>query len=200
MKRFHLRQRAGLASAAILVLGFFAHRSGFVPLLNLVDLGFHELGHLLTYWLPDLMTAAMGSVVQVAVPAGLAWYFLRRQEKPSAALMVAWAGASARNVAVYIGDAPFERLQLIGGDHDWAFIFHHFDAMSLAPRVAGLVGFLGSLAVAVAFVWSATLAATGQEYEPRSPSHSGSSPAWDTLSWLPPGTKALAPPEKNDSH
>lgn len=196
MKQFHFRQRAGLASAAILILGILAHLSGFVPLLSLVDLGFHELGHLLTYWLPDLVTAAMGSVAQIAVPASLAYYFWRRHEKPSAALMIAWAGSSARNVAIYIGDAPFERLQLIGGDHDWAFIFHHFDAMTVAPRVAGLVGFLGSLAIAVAFVWAATLAATGQEYEPQAPSTAAGSGLWEPLAWK--SSTTLPPTERRD--
>ena len=41
-----------------------------VPLLAYVDLGFHELGHLLTYPLPDLLTAMAGSLFQVAVPFG----------------------------------------------------------------------------------------------------------------------------------
>jgi hypothetical protein len=43
-----------------------------VPLLGLVDLGFHELGHLLTYWLPQVITAMMGSAFQIAVPLGIA--------------------------------------------------------------------------------------------------------------------------------
>ncbi len=167
MERLDSRQRAGLAGAAILVLAVLSHRRDFVPVLGLVDLGFHELGHLLTYWLPDLVTASMGSITQVAVPAGLAVYFAKwREEVPSATLMVAWAGSSARNVAVYIGDAPTERLQLIGGDHDWAFIFHRLDAMTMAPRVADLVGFLGSMTIAVAFLWAASVAATGKASAP----------------------------------
>lgn len=166
MERVDARQRAGLAGAAILVLAVLAHRRDFVPVLALVDLGFHELGHLVSFWLPDVATAAMGSVVQVAVPAGLAAYFgVWRREVPSATVMIAWAGSSARNVAVYIADAPVERLQLIGGDHDWAFIFHRFDAMAMAPRIADLVGFLGSLAMAVAFCWAASIAATGTASE-----------------------------------
>lgn len=156
--------RAAGAGVAILVLGVLAHTRDVVPVLGLVDLGFHELGHLLFIWAPDLLTAAMGSIVQVAVPSGLAVYFARvRRERYSAALMVAWAGASARNAAVYVGDAPFERLLLIGGDHDWAYIFHHFDAMSWAPRVAGLLAFLGSVTIAGALLWVAVLAAGRSE-------------------------------------
>ena len=51
------------AAIACLVLAWFPFvRDTRVPLLGLVDLGFHELGHLLTYPLPDLWTAAMGSI------------------------------------------------------------------------------------------------------------------------------------------
>jgi hypothetical protein len=51
-----------------------------VPLLGLVDLGFHELGHLLTYPLPDVATAMAGSAMQVLVPLGLAVYFFIRSQ------------------------------------------------------------------------------------------------------------------------
>ena len=60
-----------------------------------------------------------GSVLQVAVPLGLAAYFglLRRKEWASAGFCLAWAGTSARDVAVYVADAPVQALPLIGGGH-----------------------------------------------------------------------------------
>ena len=98
------------------LLGFFAFvRDTRVPLLGLVDLGFHELGHLVTYVLPDVVTAAMGSVTQVLVPAGLAAYFLFvRRDLLGGGLCLAWAATSAQDASVYIADAPFQRLRLIG--------------------------------------------------------------------------------------
>lgn len=135
---------------AALAFCFFTSRQ--VPLLALVDLGFHKLGHLFTYPLPwELVTAAMGSIAQIAVPLGLAAYlWLKRGERLSAAACLAWTGTSAWGVHVYVADAPFERLQLIGGDHDWAFILHDLDRMSAAAplsRAMWLVG-LGCLAAA----------------------------------------------------
>src|SRR5213592_3143928 len=89
--------RAVAALGACLVLGWFAFvRSRNVPLLSLVDLGFHELGHLLTYWLPDVVTAMMGSINQVLVPLGLATYFLFRRDRLAGALCLAWAGPAPR--------------------------------------------------------------------------------------------------------
>lgn len=116
------------AVAACLALGSFAFlRQEQVPLLAGVDLGFHELGHLLTmFWAPRIVTAAAGSTTQVAVPLGLAAYFhFRRRDLVGTALTLAWAGTSMAGVATYIADAPYQQLDLLGGPggHDWAFIF-----------------------------------------------------------------------------
>lgn len=135
------------------VLGFFPfvqHRR--VPLLGGVDLGFHELGHMLTYPFPDAVTAIMGSVFQIAVPLGLGGYFwFRRRDLLGTAVCLAWAGASAVDVSVYIADAPFQRLQLIGGYHDWAFLLGRsvFDSLDKAASIAGAVKLIGALLVLI---------------------------------------------------
>jgi hypothetical protein len=122
-ERGHAAAVAG-AVAWCLLLGWVSYGRGApVPLLSLVDLGFHELGHLVTYVFADTITAVMGSVAQVAVPLGLASYFAWiRSDRIATSVCLTWAATSARNVSEYIRDAPYERLDLIGGDHDWAFL------------------------------------------------------------------------------
>ena len=140
------RYVAGVVGCA--VIGFFPFvQQRRVPLLGGVDLGFHELGHMLTYVFPDLMTALMGSIFQVAIPLGLAAYFgLRRRDLLAAGLCLAWAGASAFDVSVYIADAPFQRLPLIGGSHDWAYLLGPaaLGNMSSAAGIAGAVRLTGA--------------------------------------------------------
>ena len=127
-----------------------------VPILAYVDLGFHELGHLLTYPLPDLLTAMAGSFTQVAVPAGLAAYFyLMQSDRGAAALCLGWAGTSAADAARYIADAPFERLPLLGGDHDWAFVLSETNLVHRAAVFATIVRVAAWLMLAVG---AATLA------------------------------------------
>jgi hypothetical protein len=137
------------AALACVVLGWFPLiRDTRVPLLGLVDLGFHELGHLLTYPLPDVWTAAMGSITQIAVPLGIAIYFLwRRGDLASGAVCLAWAGTSAVDAAVYVADAPFQRLELIGGEHDWAFVLGRLGLLDAAGSIASVVRFCGVLLV-----------------------------------------------------
>jgi len=92
-----------------------------------------------------------GSLLQVAVPLALAGYFFwRRSEWASAGFCLAWAGTSARDVAVYVADAPVQALPLIGGGtHDWAYLLgpEGFDCIDRAGAVARFVEVLGLLMV-----------------------------------------------------
>jgi len=131
-----------------------------VPLLSLVDLGFHELGHLVTRPFPDVVMLAAGSFFQIAVPVGLAAYFLVFQKDGlGGSLCLAWAATSAKDVAVYIADAPYQRLVLIGGEHDWATILgpEHFNALDRAGAIAASVRWFGMALLFAAFamcVWT----------------------------------------------
>lgn len=143
---------AGLAGvAACAVLAWFSYgRSGQVPLLSGVDLGFHELGHMLAAPMPTMVMFLAGSAAQIMVPLGLAAYFsVARRDAVATGLMLAWAGTSARDVSVYIADAPFQRLPLIGGQHDWAYLLgpNGWSALGSAETIASVVLVAGGLAV-----------------------------------------------------
>lgn len=128
-------------------------------LLNYVDLGFHELGHLLLAWAPGLVPPLAGSVSQVAVPIGLAIYFGVRHESYASALMLAWAATSTANVAVYVADSPTQALSLLGnGRHDWAWVFGQLGHLDwAAPFASGVRWFGVALAVVGLFVAVAPL-------------------------------------------
>jgi hypothetical protein len=139
----------GAALAAAAVFGWFAFvRHVRVPLLSAADLGFHELGHLITYVIPvpEVVVAMAGSIMQIGVPLGAAAYFwFRRRDEPATAFLLAWAATSAQDVSVYIADAPYQRLQLIGGEHDWAWALgpRGFDVVDSAGAIAGAVEWTG---------------------------------------------------------
>jgi hypothetical protein len=129
--------------------GWFAFaNSSRVPLLSLVDLGFHELGHLVMYILPihEVLTAAMGSIFQCMVPLGLGAYFwFVRRDGIGATACLAWSATNFQDVSVYIADAPVQELQLIGGEHDWGTILgpQHFDIVESAGTIASVVKAIG---------------------------------------------------------
>jgi hypothetical protein len=106
---------------------------------------------------------AAGSFAQIAVPVGLAAYFLLvRRDRLGGALCLAWAATSAKDVAAYIADAPYQRLELIGGEHDWAVILgaEHFNALDRAGAIAAAVRWFGIALLFAAFaicLWTIVL-------------------------------------------
>jgi hypothetical protein len=138
---------------------------GWVFPFSYADLGFHELGHMLTmFWAPQPLAAFAGSFLQVAVPLGLTVYFGRaRREFVSAAIMLAWAGCSTNNVSAYVYDATRRVLPLLGGQeaHDWAYLLGPgvLDALDATDGIAIAARVLSVLFVAAAFgvlVWGYT--------------------------------------------
>lgn len=120
-----------------------------VPILDLFDLGIHEVGHLLFAIAPPTVMFLAGSAVQVVVPLALAWYFGVRQGDPAGGgFCLAWAGASLWDVSVYVADAPVQLLPLIGGGiHDWAFLLgpEAWDVLHRSGEIAGFLEFSGAV-------------------------------------------------------
>ena len=138
---------AAVLAAVIAWFAFVAHRE--VPILDWFDLGVHEVGHMVMLFAPRMAMFLGGSVAQVVVPLALAWYFgLVRRDLAGGGFCLAWTGASAWDVSVYIADAPVQALPLIGaGEHDWAYLLgpRGFDSIHLADEIAGFVEFTGAL-------------------------------------------------------
>jgi hypothetical protein len=123
------------------VLGFFPFVRGTrVPLLGWIDLALHEFGHLATGMLPDVVTAMMGNGAQTAVPLALAAVFcLRERDWLATMVCLGWAAATLQDASLYIGDAPYQRLELIGGYHDWAFALGTLGWLDAADALARLI-------------------------------------------------------------
>jgi hypothetical protein len=125
-----------------------------VPLFGLTDLGIHELGHLIFYIVPAgaFVTAIAGSALQILVPVGAATYFLRRRDPLAVAACLAWIAANIADVAVYVADAPAEQLELLGGDHDWAYLLgpEQLDRLDCASGIANGLRFVGLVTLVAA--------------------------------------------------
>lgn len=131
-----------------------------MPLVSHVDLGVHELGHLLAAWMPPIGVALAGSALQALAPAAITAYFwFARRDLPAASVSAAWLGVSLRNVGVYMADANARVLPLLGGPdgHDWAFIFGQWGVLDRAGRIAGFVSALGWLAFGLSLAIAAWL-------------------------------------------
>jgi hypothetical protein len=106
--------------------------------------GSHELGHLVFAPFGELLAVAGGSLVQLLVPAGAIGYFAHRGDRYGAAVCACWLALSLANLAVYVGDARAEALDLVsfspdGGIHDWNYLLERFGVLRDDRRLAGFV-------------------------------------------------------------
>lgn len=138
-------------TATMLELG---DKPGFMHMINLV---FHEAGHAVLFWTPQLLCSFGGTFGQLVVPLAIAIAFLvQKDDRFSAAVCLWWFGQSLVDVAPYVNDARASRLILLGGatgseieGHDWNFILEQLNLLSSDVRIARVVLFSGRLIMAL---------------------------------------------------
>ena len=130
--------------------------------LHLINLPFHEAGHVIFSPLGEFMTTLGGSLGQVLVPIVCGVAFLTTSWNPfGAAVMGWWAGENLMDVAIYINDARALQLTLIGGHtgaevegHDWEHILSMTSALHLDHRIANIAQFAGAVLMIGCMAWA----------------------------------------------
>jgi hypothetical protein len=134
------------------------------PGLTYMDIAVHEVGHVLFRPFGELTMLVMGSGTQVLFPLALAAFFLGvRRDLLTGAVLLAWAGEAFGDAAIYVADAPYGELPLLGGsgEGDWTRILgpEHLSRMHLADeyarnlRVVGALLMLAAVGIALAQLW-----------------------------------------------
>jgi hypothetical protein len=141
--------------------------------LHLVNLPFHEAGHVLFAPFGALLMALGGSLLQVMVPVACTVALLQRQDAFGAWVCGWWAGQNLIDLAPYIADARALQLVLLGGmtgaeveGHDWEFILQSLGWLHLDRRIALTAHIFGSLAMASAVAGAAWCAWHGTGTSP----------------------------------
>lgn len=133
----------------------------YASFLHLINLPFHEAGHILFAPFGEFMTVLGGSLNQVLVPLVCTIAFLTSSFNPFAAAVTTWwAGENLMDVAPYINDARSLDLALIGGHtgaevtgHDWERILQMTNALYLDHRIAWTVHWTGVAVMIGALIW-----------------------------------------------
>jgi hypothetical protein len=167
-----------LARGALLALiGFWTWRFAANPLnqsvigesfMHVIDLVFHEAGHVLFSPFGTFMTTLGGSLMQVIVPVVCAVSFFTKHDLFGAAVAAWWAGQNLVDLGPYIADARALQIVLLGGatgaeveGHDWEAILtalgwlHRDRQLGMAAHVIGSIVMVASLSVAAWIAWSA---------------------------------------------
>ena len=130
-------------SIGLLVFGGLLASVDFVPVLDHVNLAFHESGHALFGLLGSTAGLYGGTVMQFVFPSVTTLRFLQRGQTLSAAACGVWFCENLRYMALYMADARAQQLPLVGGgEHDWYHILSRWDALESDTRLAGVFVFL----------------------------------------------------------
>ena len=132
--------------------------------LHLINLGFHEAGHVLFSPFGQFLTTIGGSLLQLIVPLVCAWaFFFQQHDRFGASVCVWWAGQSLLDLAPYINDARSLQLMLLGGPadeiegHDWEAILAALGWLHLDHALARAAWGVGACVMGGALAYSCSL-------------------------------------------
>ena len=136
-------------------------------MLHLVNLPFHEAGHLLFRPFGAFMTSLGGTLGQLLMPLICFFVLLLKTRDPfGAAVALWWFGQNFLDIAPYINDARAGVLPLLGGNvghrapygfHDWEYLLTETGLLNLDQTLARFCHLLGSLIMLLALVWGGLL-------------------------------------------
>ncbi len=135
--------------------------------MHLVNLPFHETGHIVFRPLGRVMHSLGGSLAQVTMPLICTLVLLiKTRDTFGASIGLWWMGESMLDIAPYIDDARSLSLQLLGGNtgisspygfHDWNFILTELNLLKHDHLIADMAALGGKLIMFIALLWGLLL-------------------------------------------
>lgn len=130
-------------SVAVALAATWVASFDFVPIVDHVNLAFHEFGHPLFAMFGEVMGWLGGTLGQFIFPIATTIHFLRREQLLSAAACALWGFENLRYVAWYLADARAQQIPLVGGgEHDWNYLLGRWGLLEQDARIAGMLVFL----------------------------------------------------------
>jgi hypothetical protein len=133
--------------------------------LHLVNLPFHEAGHVLFTPFGDFVRVLGGTLGQLLMPIVCCLVLLLKTRDPfGAAVALWWFGENFLDIAPYIDDAGTGELPLLGGNtgestpygfHDWEYLMTETGHLGREHDLARASQALGSALIVLALVWMA---------------------------------------------
>lgn len=133
--------------------------------MHLVNLPFHEAGHVLFSPFGRFVQVLGGTLGQLLVPLAVAGSFASRGNRFGVTVGLWWLGQSLMDCAPYVDDARAGQLMLLGGVtgsevedyHDWENILTRLDLMEYDHLIARLFFGCGLVIMVAALVWGGYL-------------------------------------------
>jgi hypothetical protein len=134
-----------------------------------LNLGIHELGHVIFRPFGQFLTVAGGTIAQCMAPIISVLVFHRQRDWFGISVCVCWLATNLWGVSVYLGDARALELPLVApgmgmmpsGDgsilHDWNHLLGITGLLRHAGLIAGTIGVVATLTMLVGLAFGAWL-------------------------------------------
>jgi hypothetical protein len=141
--------------ALLLGLMALASEPGWIPLLDGVNLLFHEAGHpLFGLFGWEALAILGGTLMQLLVPLLVLGSFWLRREAPGVAAAGIWCFENLLNIARYVADARAQVLPLVGGgEHDWADLLGRWGLLAQDTALGHFLRGAGWLGMVACWAW-----------------------------------------------
>ncbi|THB72769.1 MAG: zinc ribbon domain-containing protein [Desulfobacteraceae bacterium] len=134
---------------------------------HLVNLPFHEAGHIFFRPFGRLVTSMGGSIMQLLMPLiCMAVLLVQTRDPFGGAVTLWWFGENFLDMAPYIDDARSLSLPLLGGNygysspygfHDWEFILKELGIAHWDHTLARIAFFTGCTIMILSYIWATFL-------------------------------------------
>ncbi len=135
--------------------------------LHLVNLPFHEAGHIFFHFFGPWMASLGGTLSQLLIPFICLLVFLIKSRNPfGASISLWWLSENFMDIAPYINDARRQELLLLGGltgreaeygFHDWEFILKEIGLLHYDHTLAHITYKFGTILMLISFGWAGYL-------------------------------------------
>ncbi|MDD2661499.1 MAG: zinc ribbon domain-containing protein, partial [Methylococcales bacterium] len=135
--------------------------------LHLINLPFHEAGHIIFRPFGAFFTSLGGTLGQLLMPSICMGVLLIKTQDPfGASVALWWVGENFLDIAPYINDAQAGQLPLLGGNyghsapygfHDWQYLLTESGLLNYDHILARSAFVTGSVIIFLSLLWSGLL-------------------------------------------
>ena len=132
-------------------------------ILHLVNLIFHEVGHLIFAVFGDFTSSLGGTLMQLIIPIlCMITLFIKTNDPFGGSICFWWVGENFLDISIYMNDAERMWLPLLGGrfgysspygTHDWNYILNELGVLEYCQIFAKAIFCVGVFIMLLSIIW-----------------------------------------------
>lgn len=132
-----------------------------------INLGFHELGHVVFRPFGRFLHALGGTILQLVMPLVAMWFLWAKQRDWfGVAFCLAWLATNFYGIGIYVADARTKQLVLVapglgmtvdGSIHDWAYLLGELGWLRADELLGNLMRVVGTAVMVIAMAFTVLL-------------------------------------------